>query len=156
MGFHFFELTNLSTDVDNILLLWLLLFKAEMEEELEKIDENLMKGLKTLKKEITWEKFELNNLDKTHSFENLCRLLFKHEFCPVGTVLYSKANHPGVEIEPVASIDGKMISFQSKYFSNKIKYEEIKNSADKTVKYYSGKLDTWYLYCNLPVDKTTF
>ncbi len=39
MGFHFFELPKLLDDVrdDDMLLLWLSLFKAETEEELEKI-----------------------------------------------------------------------------------------------------------------------
>ena len=39
MGFHFFELPKLPADIskDNMLLLWLSLFKAETEEELEKI-----------------------------------------------------------------------------------------------------------------------
>lgn len=39
MGFHFFELPKLPTDFNknNMLLLWLSLFKAETEEELEKI-----------------------------------------------------------------------------------------------------------------------
>ena len=39
MGFHFFELPKLSDDVTkvNMLLLWLSLFKADTEEELEKI-----------------------------------------------------------------------------------------------------------------------
>lgn len=41
MGFHFFELPKLPVDVgeDNMLLLWLSLFRAETEEELEKIKE---------------------------------------------------------------------------------------------------------------------
>ncbi len=41
MGFHFFELYKLPSDVgdDDMLLLWLSLFKAETEEELEKIKE---------------------------------------------------------------------------------------------------------------------
>ncbi len=41
MGFHFFELPKLPAYVseDNMLLLWLSLFKAETEEELEKIKE---------------------------------------------------------------------------------------------------------------------
>lgn len=41
MGFHFFELPKLPDDVnrDNMLLLWLSLFKADTEEELEKIKE---------------------------------------------------------------------------------------------------------------------
>ena len=39
MGFHFFELPKLPDDVsqENMLLLWLALFKADTEEELEKI-----------------------------------------------------------------------------------------------------------------------
>lgn len=41
MGFHFFELPKLPADINknNMLLLWLSLFKAETEEELEKIKE---------------------------------------------------------------------------------------------------------------------
>ena len=41
MGFHFFELSKLPSDAgeDDMLLLWLSLFKAETEEELEKIKE---------------------------------------------------------------------------------------------------------------------
>lgn len=41
MGFHFFELPKLPSDLDedDMLLLWLSLFKAETEEELEKIKE---------------------------------------------------------------------------------------------------------------------
>ena len=41
MGFHFFELPKLPSYVgeDDMLLLWLSLFKAETEEELEKIKE---------------------------------------------------------------------------------------------------------------------
>lgn len=39
MGFHFFELPKLPDDVsqENMLLLWLSLFRADTEEELEKI-----------------------------------------------------------------------------------------------------------------------
>lgn len=39
MGFHFFELLKLPSDVgeNDMLLLWISLFKAESEEELEKI-----------------------------------------------------------------------------------------------------------------------
>lgn len=41
MGFHFYELPKLPVEVgqDNMLLLWLSLFKAETEEELAKIKE---------------------------------------------------------------------------------------------------------------------
>jgi hypothetical protein len=41
MGFHFFELRKLPDEISekNILLLWVSLFKAETEEDLEKIKE---------------------------------------------------------------------------------------------------------------------
>ncbi len=41
MGFHFFELPKLPDDVsqENMLLLWLSLFRADTEEELERIKE---------------------------------------------------------------------------------------------------------------------
>lgn len=99
-------------------------------------------------KDITWENFEYHNSDKQHSFENLCRLLFKHELCPEGTILTSEPNHAGVEVAPVISKEGKKISFQSKYFELKTDYEKIKDSANKTVKKYKKSLDVWYLYTN--------
>lgn len=99
-------------------------------------------------KDISWGNFELYNLDKTHSFENLCRLLFKHELCPDGTILVSEPNHAGVEVKPVLSKDGKVISFQSKYFTGKVQYSQIKKSAEETVKKYNHSLDIWYLYTN--------
>lgn len=100
-------------------------------------------------KDITWEKFELNNPNKEDSFENLCRLLFKHELCPEGTILESEHNHAGVEVCPVLSKDNKVISYQSKYFDNRVNYELIKKSARATVKKYKNSLDVWYLYTNL-------
>lgn len=99
-------------------------------------------------KDISWENFELYNPDKTHSFENLCRLLFKHELCTEGTILVSEPNHAGVEVKPVLSKDGKVISFQSKYFTGKIQYSKIKKSVKETVKKYNHSLDIWYLYTN--------
>ncbi len=47
-GFHFFELPKLPDDVsqENMLLLWLSLFKADTEEELEKIKEMEMPVIK--------------------------------------------------------------------------------------------------------------
>lgn len=101
-----------------------------------------------LQKDISWEKFEQYNPDKTHSFENLCRLLFRHELCSDGTILVSEPNHAGVEVKPVLSRDGKVISFQSKYFTGKVQYLQIKESAEKAVKKYNKSLDIWYLYTN--------
>lgn len=99
-------------------------------------------------KDISWENFELYNPDKRHSFENLCRLLFKHELCPDGTILVSEPNHAGVEVQPVLSKDGKIISYQSKYFTGNVQYPQIKKSAEATVKKYKNSLDIWYLYTN--------
>lgn len=50
----------------------------------------------------------------------------------------------GVEVKPVLSKDGKVISFQSKYFTGKVQYSKIKKSAEKTVKKYNHSLDIWY------------
>ena len=99
-------------------------------------------------KDISWGIFELYNPDKTHSFENLCRLLFKNELCPDGTILVSEPNHAGVEVKPVLSKDDRMISFQSKYFTGKTQYLQIKKSAEATIKKYKDSLDVWYLYTN--------
>lgn len=98
---------------------------------------------------ITWEQFEAVNVDKTSSFENLCRLLFNRQFFDNKINLISKPNHPGIEVYPVLEEkSGKMISFQSKFFSGMTDYTQIQKSVEKTVKYYSGSLDIFYLYCN--------
>ena len=38
--------------------------------------------------------------------------------------------------------------FQAKYFVDRIGYSQIAGSARKTIKYYAGKVDKIYLYCN--------
>lgn len=109
------------------------------------------------KKVITWSQFEICNADKRNAFESMCRLLFKHTYLNNINTYHSNANNPGVEIEPVLTESGKRISFQSKYFEklDSSCYSQIQHSADRTIKFYSGKLDVFYLYCNLDLTTTS-
>ena len=98
---------------------------------------------------LTWEHFGQLHEDKRTSFENLCRSLFQRKFCKEGTILHSEPNHPGVEVTPVLSKDGtKRISFQAKYFDDRIGYSKIKDSAQEAISHYKGELEQIYLYCN--------
>ena len=104
-------------------------------------------------KKITWEQFEVLNENKTASFENMCRLLFNRQFFDNKKNLISKPNHPGVEVYPEFEVkSGKWISFQSKFFTGNTDYTQIRESAIKTVEYFSGSLDIFYLYCNKNID----
>lgn len=106
--------------------------------------------------DLTWEHFEQLHADKRIIFENLCRSLFQRKLCAEGVILHSDPNHPGVEVAPVLSRDGKMrISFQAKYFDGRIKYNQIKESANTAVGHYKGILNTIYLYCNKDIDETS-
>lgn len=109
------------------------------------------------KKAITWSQFEICNSDKSNAFESMCRLLFKHTYLNNINTYHSNSNNPGVEIEPVLTESGKRISFQSKYFEklDSSCYLQIQHSADRTIKFYSGKLDVLYLYCNLDLTTTS-
>ena len=49
----------------------------------------------------TWERFEYLNENKTKSFENLCRLLFKRTFFDKKTIFQSIPNTPGIEVLPI-------------------------------------------------------
>lgn len=109
------------------------------------------------KKVITWSQFEICNADKRNAFESMCRLLFKHTYLNNINTYHSNANNPGVEIEPVLTESSKRISFQSKYFEklDSSCYSQIQHSAGRTIKFYSGKLDVLYLYCNLDLTTTS-
>lgn len=87
----------------------------------------------------------------------MCRLLFKHTYLNNINTYHSNANNPGVEIEPVLTESGKRISFQSKYFEklDSSCYSQIQHSSNSAIKYYSGKLDVIYLYCNLDLTTTS-
>lgn len=106
--------------------------------------------------DLTWEHFEQLHADTRSIFENLCRSLFQRELCAEGVILHSDPNHPGVEVAPVLSRDGKAwISFQAKYFDNGIGYNQIKKSANTAIKHYKGILNTIYLYCNKDITETS-
>ena len=104
---------------------------------------------------VTWTQFEACNTNKQEAFEQLCRWLFNEFFFDGKGLLHSNPNNPGIEVIPILhNTSNKKISFQAKYFGT-IDYEQIKESARKAVKYYSGKLDIIYLYCNKDVTVTS-
>lgn len=105
--------------------------------------------------EISWSQFEICNPNTREAFEKLSRVLFNDFFFGGRALLHSDPNNPGVEVIPIFHDESKkMISFQSKYFDS-MDYEQIKESARKAVKYYTGKLDIIYLYCNKDVTVTS-
>ena len=105
---------------------------------------------------LSWAQFIMYNDARSNAFEEMCRAIFQNEFVQDGITLHSNPNNPGIEVEPVPSsysIDKKRqsISFQAKFFDHEIHYSAIKESISKAIKYYSGKLDIIYLFCNLPI-----
>ena len=103
---------------------------------------------------ISWEEFNIQNPNQRMAFEDLCRLLFKRMFFGDNTFFHSESNNPGVEIEPIYSEYTKnRISYQSKYFNHKVDYSQILHSAQETIKHYTGKIDTIYLFCNLTINR---
>lgn len=105
---------------------------------------------------LKWAHFEDLHPDTQDAFEKLCRFLFQKDFCDEGTILHSDPNHPGIEVEPVfSSKKGGMVSFQSKYFKNRIGYKKIKESAKIAKEKYKGQLDILFLFCNLDIDKSS-
>lgn len=110
---------------------------------------------------ITWSQFAVCNDDATTNFESLTRRLFQREFVDEGTTLHSDSNHPGIEVAPVIEkkregcAKRRKISFQSKYFENRVGYTQIKNSSQKAIKYYKGNLDVIYLFCNQTINTTS-
>lgn len=109
----------------------------------------------TFTQDISWAQFEICNSNKREAFEQLCRWLFNEFFFDGKELLQSNPNNPGVEVTPVFhSASNKRISFQAKYFDS-IDYEQIKESVKTAVKYYAGKLDVIYLYCNKDVTVTS-
>ena len=103
---------------------------------------------------ITWSQFNTCNPDSEKAFEHMCRSMFKRFFFDGNIILHSNPNNQGIEVLPALSPKSeKRISYQSKYFDAKVDYTQIKNSAEKIVKYYTGQLDIVYLYCNKDVDK---
>ena len=105
--------------------------------------------------DITWDSFQYHTEDKQGKFEELCRRLFTAKYLKYTVVPHTDPNLAGIEVQPVlepARADGKpsqYISFQLKYTGSlSSAYTKFKESAEKTVKYFNGKLDRVYLFCN--------
>ena len=52
-------------------------------------------------------------------------------------------------------INNRYIGYQAKFFDNDADYNQIKESAQKAVKYYKGKVEVIYLFCNKPLTTTS-
>lgn len=111
--------------------------------------------------QITWEQFITRNNDARgvrYKFEDLCRQLFTYEFLSQNNVsryVHSNPNNPGIESEPILNeVNNRYIGYQAKFFDNDADYSQIKKSAEKAVKYYKGKLDIIYLFCNKALTTT--
>ena len=109
---------------------------------------------------LTWPQFAVCNDDPTKSFEDMSRCLFRLEFLEKGDLPHSNHNTPGVEVLPILEtqhLDGskrRKISFQAKYFEDKVSYSQIKNSMDQAIKCYGNELDLIYLFCNKTLTTT--
>ena len=112
--------------------------------------------------QITWEKFITSNNDARgvrYKFEDLSRQLFAYEFLSKNNVckyIHSNPNNPGIESEPIwDEVNNRYIGYQAKFFDNDADYNQIRESAQKAVKYYKGKLEVIYLFCNKPLTTTS-
>lgn len=96
---------------------------------------------------ITWEQFITSNNDVRgvrYKFEDLSRQLFIYEFLSNNNHKYvhSNPNNPGIESEPILDeVSNKYIGYQAKFFEVNVDYAQIKESAQKAIKHYSGKLE---------------
>lgn len=111
--------------------------------------------------QITWEQFSVCNNDSRgiqYRLEDLCRQLFAYEFLAGNKekiYLHSNPNNAGLESEPIYDEkNNRWIGYQVKYFENKINYSQIQHSAEEIVKYYKGKVDYVYIFCNKSITAT--
>lgn len=103
---------------------------------------------------INWPTFESRHENVTKAFEDLTRLFFKYKILENRFYTLKKtATTPGIEVEPVLS-NGIRISFQSKYFTGNISYNDIYDSAKKIIKYYKNKIDKVILFCNKDISSS--
>ena len=109
---------------------------------------------RTVYPNLGWAQFEIFNDNKTDAFEEMCKDLFICEYLKNAKLPHADHNNPGVEVVPVLEPprdDGQVqryISYQAKYFKENINDSQIVHSLQEAVKYYAGKLDTIYLFCN--------
>lgn len=94
-----------------------------------------------------WQAFAYKNRGREEdAFEDLARTLFRKEM-GVRYGLFQRVNHKGNETDVVKK-DGKVIGFQSKYFKNGIKANDIIDSM-KGAKESHPEQTHYYIYCNL-------
>ncbi len=101
-------------------------------------------------KDINWNKFAVKNEHTTKAFESMCLALFCREHQLSGYDFKANFNQAGVEIHPV-QVNGKFVSFQSKYISNGKSssfYSQLKKSLKKAVDLYKS-LQKVIVYTNL-------
>lgn len=104
---------------------------------------------------ISWEQFLTCNIDTRgiqFKFEDLCRQLFVNEFLAENKKqrhLHCNPNNPGLESEPVYDEKNeRWIGYQAKFFEKNTDYSQIMDSVENIVKYYKGKVEHVYLFCN--------
>jgi len=105
--------------------------------------------------QINWNSFELYNPDPkgiNSKFEDLCRQIFINDNLSNNKnykYVCANPNNPGLETEPIFDETRNIyIGFQAKYFDNNPDYRNINDSARKIVKYYKGRIDLVFLFCN--------
>ncbi len=111
--------------------------------------------------QITWEKFISTNHDVRgvrYKFEDLSRQLFTYEYLSKNKehkYVHSNPNNAGIESEPILDEKSKKyIGYQAKFFDKTVGYNQIKDSAQKAIEHYKGKLDIIYLFCNKSLTTT--
>lgn len=111
--------------------------------------------------QINWDSFKVYNQDARgirFKFEDLCRQLFANENISGNKqfrYLHTNPNNPGLETEPIYDEKNKLwVGFQAKYFDDDSDYGQIKRSAENVVKYYTGKVDLVFLFCNKSIKST--
>lgn len=104
---------------------------------------------------LTWERFITTNLDPCgveSKFEDLCRQLFINEYLSQNKLVkyvHSNPNNPGLECDPVFDeVNQRWLGYQAKFFTQRPGYTQLRESMEKVVKYYAGKVDCVILYCN--------
>lgn len=105
--------------------------------------------------QLSWNSFEATDPDARGTqlrFEDLCRQLFVNEYLSENKryhYLHVNPQNPGLEAEPIFDeVNNRRIGFQAKYFKKKADYQDIYDSFEKTRRYWAGKVDHVYLYCN--------
>lgn len=107
---------------------------------------------------VTWAQFSVCNDNATDNFEDMTRSLFYHEFLKEESVPHSDSNQPGIEVEPVLEPPsekyphGRLVSFQSKYFKDRISFPQIRHSIQQAAEKYPDRLDHIYLFCNKTIN----